>query len=98
MAASEPSLLSGELQLRCRRSCERRWFCLRPNCVLYMYRSPGDVSALAASPMPGFTVTWAGSSRADLGVAEKERERAFRLALGKRSYTFLTDSKEDLAR
>ena len=63
-----------------------------------MYSSADAVTALAASPVPGFTVTWAGAGKTDLGVAEKEKDRAFRLALGKRSYTFLTDSKEDLAR
>ncbi|XP_037094782.1 FYVE, RhoGEF and PH domain-containing protein 2-like [Pollicipes pollicipes] len=98
VAATEPSLQSGELQLRCRRSWLRRWFALRANCALFMYESGGDRAALAAVPVPGFTVTWAGAGKAEPGLTEKERERAFKLTLGKRNYTLMGDSKEEVAR
>lgn len=97
--ASTESLLSGYLQLRSRKSWFRRWFCLRADFVLYSYQSEQSARALTATPVPGFTVQWGGAAgRAEHGVAEKDRERSLKLFHAKKSYVFLGETKDDVAR
>ncbi|XP_037092674.1 FYVE, RhoGEF and PH domain-containing protein 3-like [Pollicipes pollicipes] len=93
------SLLSGYLQLRSRKAWSRRWFCLREDFVLYSYQAEEALRALTATPVPGFTVTWGGaSSKAEPGVADKDRERTLKLTHVRKSYLFLGEGKEDIGR
>ncbi|XP_043238694.1 FYVE, RhoGEF and PH domain-containing protein 4-like [Amphibalanus amphitrite] len=97
--ASADSLLSGFLLLRGRKAWWRRWFCLRADFVLYSYPSGESDRALTATPVPGFCVTWSGAGgKPEQAVVDKDRERTFKLSHARKSYVFLGESKEDVAR
>lgn len=101
------------LKTRGRGTWSRRWFALRADYVLYSYRGPsGQARAITATPVPGFSVglinTPASSASATDtpsqttpsadSAALSERDRSFKMAHVRKSYTFQAGTREEAQR
>ncbi|XP_034240310.1 FYVE, RhoGEF and PH domain-containing protein 4-like isoform X2 [Thrips palmi] len=95
VAAKAPCVLSGYMQLKTSKSWVPRWFALHSDFVLYSFRSHTDRQAMTATPVPGFTVSLVLDNK---GEPEPGKEKTFKMFHKKKTYYFLTNSREDTER
>jgi len=83
VSATPPSCIhSGWMVLRSSSSKStpsKRFFLLLPDYILYSFLTPTDLTALTATPLPGFTLLTGSSLKGDSGCSEKDREKVIKL-------------------
>ena len=78
----------------------KRYFVLRPDFVLYSFRTETDGAALTATPIPGFCVSTGAERKGDAHAPEKDRGRIIKLhhPSNKRLYYFAGISEPEVER
>jgi len=78
----------------------KRYFVLRPDFVLYSFRTETDGAALTATPIPGFCVSTGAELKGDAHAPEKDRGRIIKLhhPSNKRLYYFAGISEPEVER
>ena len=81
-------------------SAEERYFVLRPDFVLYCYRTAQDRVALTATPLPGFGVATGPELKGDSHAPDKDRGRIIKLhhPSSKRVYYFAGKTETEVER